>query len=81
MVICSVFDSVSGLYARPAFVASKGVARRMFSDEVNRMDKDNALNGHSEDFGLYYLGVFDDETGLFVGAVPEVLCLGLEVKL
>ncbi len=63
MVIVSILDSAAGAYGRPAFVASEGVAVRQFQDEVNRASDDNQLYKHPDDFYLYYLGTYDDNTG------------------
>jgi len=63
MVIVSIMDTAAGAYGRPAFVASEGVAVRQFQDEVNRSSDDNQLYKHPDDFNLYYLGTFDDNTG------------------
>jgi hypothetical protein len=63
MVIVSIMDTAAGAYGRPAFVASEGVAVRQFQDEVNRASEDNQLYKHPDDFQLYYLGTFDDNSG------------------
>lgn len=61
--ICTVFDSAAQVFGRPMFVPRIEVARRAFVDEVNRKAADNQLNAHPEDFGLYAVGTFDDQTG------------------
>lgn len=81
MIVCSVFDSVSGLYARPIYVPSAGAAVRMFTDEVNRDASDNAMFKHASDFQLYQMGEFEDTTGVSKWIVPELLCTGAGVKL
>ena len=53
MQIFAVYDTASGSFARPMFVASRGVALRVFSDEVNRKADDNMLFNHPEDFQLF----------------------------
>ena len=63
MQIFSVYDTASGSFARPMFVASRGVALRVFSDEVNRKADDNMLFNHPEDFQLFHLGSYDDHDG------------------
>jgi len=65
LVLCSVKDRAADAYGRPMFVPSVGVAIRSFSDEVNRKDQENQLFNHPDDFDLYELGEFDDNTGLF----------------
>lgn len=68
LYIVAVFDSAMNAYARPVFVPAVGAALRGFSDEVNRVaqaGQANDLNSHPEDFSLYNLGQFDEETGGF----------------
>jgi hypothetical protein len=65
MVVMSVFDVASGVFARPIFVASVGSGVRMFSDEANRKAEDNVMFRHPTDFQLFELGSFDDNAGTF----------------
>nr|QJB19301.1 MAG: nonstructural protein [Microvirus sp.] len=81
LVLCSVKDRAAQAYGRPMFVPSTGVAIRSFSDEVNRQDNENQLYNHPDDFDLYELGEFDDNTGLFsLHEQPKLLTLGKQVK-
>lgn len=64
-VVCSVFDSATRLFGQPFFVAARGAAMRDFGNEVNRRDGANQLHLHPEDFELWQLATFDDETGQF----------------
>ena len=79
--VVSIFDSAAGVYSRPAFVPSTGVAIRDFTDEVNRKADDNQLSKHPEDFSLYLLAAFDDNNGVFSGddSFPQVLVRGKDV--
>ena len=82
LVLCSVKDRAADAFGRPMFVPSIGVAIRSFSDEVNRNDPENQLNNHPDDFDLYELGEFDDNTGLFaLHEQPKLLSLGKQVKI
>ncbi len=82
LVLCTVKDRAADAYGRPMFVPSVGVAIRSFSDEVNRKDPDNQLFNHSDDFDLYELGEFDDNSGLFaLHDQPKLLSLGKQVKI
>ena len=65
LTLCTVKDRAADAYGRPMFVPSTGIAIRSFSDEVNRNDENNQMYNHSDDFDLYELGTFDDNTGLF----------------
>lgn len=76
LTIISIRDIVANLYSQPAFVQSKGSALRSFSTEVNRADANNQLYNHPNDFELYALGTFDDETAVFeLYAKPEPIGL------
>jgi len=80
--ICTVKDRAADAYGRPMFVPSTGVAIRSFSDEINRNNADNQLYNHPDDFDLYELGSFDDNTGLFsLYEQPKLLSLGKQVKI
>ena len=81
MVICSIRDSAADAYGRPLFLPSVGVAIRSFTDEVNRPAEDNQIYQHPEDFDLFELGEFDDNTGRFALLdIPKQLALGRMVK-
>lgn len=73
LVIVSIFDRAAGAFGRPAFVPSKGVAMRSFSEEVNRIGDDNMVNKHPDDFDMFYLGEFDDNNALFALSNPPEL--------
>lgn len=79
--VCAVHDEMAKAYMRPMFVPAKGLAIRSFLDEANRPDKENTLYQHPEDFALYYLGEWDEETGEFETlANPELLMSGRNAK-
>lgn len=71
--VVAVLDSAAQVFQRPFFVPRIEVARRAFSDEVNRRDAANQLNAHPEDFSLYSLGTFNDETGALSSLDSPVL--------
>jgi len=81
LTLCTVKDRAADAYGRPMFVPSTGIAIRSFSDEINRSAEDNQMYNHSDDFDLYELGEFDDNTGLFsLHDQPKLLTLGKQVK-
>ena len=47
---------------------------------MNRSAADNQLNKHPDDFDLYLLGQFDDNSGSFIAEDPVVLVRGKDVK-
>lgn len=74
LCVVSVFDSAAQAFGRPVFVAAPGQALRSFQDEVNKGEGD--LSKHPEDFTLYQLGWFDDNSGQFDTDSPAVLMRG-----
>ena len=67
VTVVSIFDLAAGVYSRPVYTTSKGMAIRSFKDEVNRVADTNDINRHPEDFALFLLGEWDDNTGHFFG--------------
>lgn len=63
MLICSISDRQMETYGRPFCCAAKGQAVRSFVDEVNRAAPDNLMFAHPEDFTLWHVADFDDQTG------------------
>lgn len=61
--ICAVRDSAVNAFGQPIFVTHVGAAARNFADEINRPAQDNGFYQHPEDYELYVLGTYDDQTG------------------
>jgi hypothetical protein len=79
--VVSVKDRAADVFVNPFTVPHRNVAIRDFTDQVNSAGADNPLNKHPDDFDLYLLGEFDDNTGMF--SSPEgvtVLVRGKDVK-
>lgn len=80
IIVCSIRDSKSELFARPFFSQSLGTAVRDFENAVKRDDKENNLCLHPQDFALYALGKFDDVTGMFKQeSAPQMLTTAADV--
>lgn len=58
----SVRDELRGYHA-PIPFENEELAKRWFDD---RMNQDNIMHDHPEDFNLYYMGTFDNESGTYV---------------
>lgn len=58
--IFSIYDIKAGAYLNPFFMSSKGLAIRAFTDLVN--DQTTQFNKHSEDYTLFEIGEFDDQS-------------------
>jgi len=59
--IYSIRDSKSEVYNQPFYKKTHGEAERDFRSLVN--DEKSTINKYPEDFDLYYLGDYDDNTG------------------
>lgn len=77
--VFAVKDRLADVFGQPFQQANKGAAIRAFTDSVNAVGDTNMLNKHPDDFDCYYLGTFDDNTGLYEVGMPEVIALGKEV--
>lgn len=81
LVIVSVKDLAADAFARPFYVQSIGMALRSFMDEVNREDANNTMYHHPDDFALYHLGEFDDNTCKFdLLEIPKLLSSAKQAK-
>lgn len=80
ILVLAVRDIQVGAFGRPIFAATRGQAVRSFSDEVNRPVDGNQLASHPEDFQLWHLGEFDEETGEFTNVSKECIATGVNVK-
>lgn len=64
----AVFDTKMEAYAAPFFTPTLGMAERSFADEVRRPE--SPMAAHPEDYHLYHVGYFDEDTGVLTGANP-----------
>lgn len=73
--VLTIRDRAADVFSQPFFSQSIGAAIRGFGDEVKR-DGSN-INKHPEDYDLYHIADFDDETGGFeVVARPIQVAIG-----
>lgn len=69
-VICTR-DIIANVYSNPMFVPHLGSAIRDFGDECRRKDPNNILGKHPEDFELWHMGEYDDNTGVYTAFPME----------
>lgn len=75
----SVFDGKALVYAHPIFYKSDGEAIRAFANACNLLD--HPFHHNAEDFTLFELGEYDDETGMMVLlTTPRPLRKAIEMK-
>jgi len=77
--VYSVRDVKGNCFARPFFMARHELALRAFDSIVNNPETDIAK--WPADFSLFYLGTFDDVSGVFVSlTAPEFLATAVSFK-
>jgi len=77
--IFTVRDRAIDAYGQPFYATSVGGAVRSFSDEINRPADNNQLAKHPEDFDLFLLGEYDDQTGEFDTTRPAQVAVGKDL--
>ena len=76
-IVCSVLDVKANAFATPFFVPNRGMAVRFFGDAV--LDPNSGLSKHPEDYNLYQLGTYDDNSGKLESlSTPEFLAKALD---
>jgi len=75
----TIHDSKAGVYARPFFLQSAGVAMRIFGDMAN--DPNDPVGSHPEDYTLFEIASWDEDTARFTqdGALRS-LANAIELK-
>jgi len=77
--IFAVYDSKAQAYLPPFFLPQKGMATRIFQNTAN--DPKHQFGANPEDYCLFHIGEFDDESSLIVSKTPpESLGLAQEFK-
>lgn len=75
----SVRDAKSEIFHPPMYKSTHGEAERMFHELVN--DEKSTLNKFPEDFDLYHLGEYNDQTGIFSSLdTPQHIIKAVQVK-
>lgn len=62
-IAVSIFDSKLCAFMRPYFAPTVGAAIRAFGDDV--VNVDSPVYKHPEDYQLYQVGAFLDDSGVF----------------
>lgn len=76
----SIRDAKAGVFGRPFFFISAGVAMRVFGDMCN--DPNDPVGQHPEDYTLFELASWDEDTGMFTqDHQAKSLVNGIELKL
>lgn len=77
--VYSIRDTKAEVYNTPFMKKTHGEAERDFTSLVK--DEKSMPNQYPEDFDLYHLGIFDDQTGKFEPlATPQHIIKAVNVK-
>lgn len=75
-VILAVRDQKTVNFTQPVTAPTIGAAIRSWGDQLNSPDnKNNDQARHPEDFSLWHLGDYDDNTGEITPCRPEQVAL------
>ncbi len=74
----SIHDTKAEAWTNPIFANSNGAALRSFTDACRNPESD--FGRHPEDYSLFYVGTFDDQSGELTGDNPVHLIHGANVK-
>lgn len=80
LAVYAIFDKKSIMYKTPFLAHNDDVAIRMFSSAVN--GERSELSDFPEDFDLYKLASFDDESGTYCNEPsPVIITNGAPLKM
>lgn len=68
----AIYDLISGIYMPPFTARTDGVVMRDIAAAVS--DKKTTLGQHPQDYQVYYVGDFNDMTGLVVPGGRDLIC-------
>lgn len=70
--IYTIYDTKAQIYNKPFHQQNKAVALRTATDLAN--DPNSEIAKNPEDYIMFYLGTYDDQTAKHDLTEPEVLC-------
>lgn len=69
----AVYDEITSLYGMPFQAYNNQDAMRIFHRAVQ--DPETNLNKHPQDYSLYFVAKYDNETGEYINIQPKQLLL------
>ena len=75
--MCSIYDSKAEAWMTPMFFQAIGQAVRTFSDTVNNAD--SPFGKHPEDYTLFEVGAFNEQTGEVTTISPRSIMVGVNL--
>lgn len=78
----SIRDEKGENFHRPVFMSNEASALREFSLLINDETNRTLFTTNPQDFKLYHLGTFNDNTGTIIALpIPKLVADGLSVKI
>lgn len=74
--VYAVRDAKTEAFSAPLFFITPAVAVRAFGDECN--NSESPWHRHPEDYALFLLGTFDDNSGLIESQQPTQITSALD---
>lgn len=74
--IFAIKDLQADVFTRPFIFIEDGAAKRALMHAVSGAD--NAMSDNPDDYNLYYLGEYDDRTGIIIPDDPKRIWTGAE---
>lgn len=78
LCIFTIFDKKAVAYNQPFYYHQKGQAIRALQDNVAQVD--SPISKHPEDYALYKIGEFDDQSGEISSTKPEFIEEALNLR-
>lgn len=72
-----IHDTKAKAFLPPFILPTEGMAVRTFADCIN--SDTHQFGAHPEDYGLFFLGEFDDEKGELVPTHPTIVRTGISL--
>lgn len=76
--IFAIHDSKAEAYMTPFFMRNNGEALRGFMDSME--NSESPFHKWPQDYTLFWIGVYDDETGIIEHRTPKSLGNGVELR-
>lgn len=77
MKILAVRDRAINAFGTPIFTRTVSAGIRAFAEEAQR--KESEICKHPEDYDLYELGEYNDDTGAITPCAPRMVAIGKDV--
>lgn len=73
----AIFDKGVQAYMRPFFMQADGQAMRLFGDMA--VDAEHDIGKHPEDYALFRIGEYEEESGALIACEPRCLARAHEL--